>query len=444
MSNAIWRGGATNIRPVADLPITNDGTNWATSDTITLTIGAATFVVTVGSLVTKAQVATTVYQAYMGITLTDTSALSSVSVADGGAISIPQFAEWTATNGTSEHVTFTGNQGTTTDPALMGKPITMSVSKSSTHGTVSSYSNTSTTPTSQAHGDNANNYAAGSAPANNDTVIFDSGSADMRYGLSLGVQLAALTKYKAYSGNVGLPYINKDSSSKPYPETRTRYLTTNNNSVTCTANLELGDGPGSGRFMWDYGAGRTDVFVFGKGQRADTGVPCLLLKGTHASNTVSNLAGDVGLAFFGGETATIATISTGDGPQSQASTICGSGCTLTTVKLNGGYQQTNSAVTTATQYAGIWDHYSGTITTLTVYGGTFAPRGTCTITTGTVYGKIDLSHTAGTVTFTNLVNLYGTAEIYDPNAKAVFSAGYKLNSTTAKVTRPSGDTHSLS
>lgn len=445
MATQIWRGGnALNVRQVADLQITNDGTNYAQGDTITLTIGNSTFVVTIGTLVTKAQVATTVYQAFMGLTLTDTSASASISTSDTGAQAAGQFAEITATNGTSEHVTFTANGS----GPLAGKPFTMSASASSTHGTLT-YTNASTASAGQYHGDSASNWSGNAGPEDSDTVIFDGGAFDWRWGLNTYASGPAtsnpttITKFKSYSGNVGLAYVNADSSSKTYPEYRTRYFTTDAGATAnCTATLEIGDGPGSGRFMWDAGSGQSTVTVVGRGTRIDSGVPCILWKGTNASNVFSNLGGDCGLAFFGGETATIATVTTGDGPQSQASTICGSGCTLTTVKVNGGYQRTGSAITTATQYAGTWEHMSGTVTTLNQYGGTFIPRAAVTITSSTIYGTVDLSKCAGTVTFTNLVQLYGT--INDPNGKAVFSAGWKRNSSAAQVIRPNGDTVSFS
>jgi hypothetical protein len=247
----------------------------------------------------------------------------------------------------------------------------------------------------------------------------------------------------SYTGNVGLPEVNIDSSSTPYHEYRTpTYLTT---TGCTTANLEVGNGPGSGQFKLDTGTGQSAINIFGRGPRLVTGVPSILWKGTHASNTVSNLAGDFAAAWYGGEVATILTLITGDGPTSRAESYCGTGCTLGTVRVNGGSQVTNSAVTTGTQYGGQWDHFSGTVTTLTVHdGATFTPHAACTITTGTVYGKIDLSKTSGTITFTNLVTLDGKGWIYDPNGKATFSAGYKLNSLDAKVTRPVGDTHTLS
>lgn len=440
MATARWTGGSANIKQVSKITVAN---TWTAGDTYTLTIDNVDFVITIGTLVTTAQVATTIYQALTGTTFTDTTASCTIPVADGGANHIPQFADFVATNNTASQVLLTG--GTVTSPAgCEGKPFTITVTGDGTASTGTGAITSVTSPTSQFHADQADNYSGNAAPTGgSDTLIFDTGSIDVRWGLDYATTLTAITKFKTYSGNVGLPEINADTSSKPYHEYRTTYLTC---TGCTTANLEVGDGPGSGRLKLNTGTGQSAINIFGKGSRIESGVPCILWKGTHASNTLSNLAGDVGVAFFGGETATVATLVTGDGANSSAYTYCGSGCTLTTVKLNGGAQVTNSAITTATQYAGQWDHYSGTITTLNCNGGTFTPHATCTITTASVYGKIDLSKTAGTVTFTNVVNLYAGAEIYDPNGKATFSAGYKINTTPdkVKITRPAGDTHTLS
>lgn len=441
MATQKWTGASLNRKQVSRITVAN---TWTAADTYTLTIDNIDFIITIGTLVTTAQVATTIFQALTGTTFTDTTASCTIPVADGGAALIPQFSEFTATNATASQVDLTANGS----GALAGKPFTITVTGDGTVSTGTGAITSIVSPTSQYHGDQADNYSGNAVPVDSDTLVFDNGSVDLRWGLSLGCQLNGLTKAKSYSGNVGLAAVNTDSSSKPYHDYRTRYLTTDDNSGSCVASLETGDGPGSGRFMWDFGAGQTAVTVFGKGTRAEAAaaIPCILLKGTHASNTLSNLAGDVGLAFFAGESATVATIVNGNGPQSDASLICGSGCTLTTVTQAGGYLSTSSAMTTATQYAGNWDHYSGTVTTLTLNGGTFRPRGALTITNCSLYGKIDLSQTAGTVTFTNLVQVYAGAEIYDPNGKATFSAGYKLNCTPdkVKVTRPAGNTVSYS
>src|SRR3990167_1446959 len=92
---------------------------WAQGDTITLTIDNLQVVITIGTLVTTTQVATTVKEAFNGSTLTDPSASCVPTIAQGGAASIGQFAEMTATSSAAV-VTFITNQ-----TIRVGKPITM-------------------------------------------------------------------------------------------------------------------------------------------------------------------------------------------------------------------------------------------------------------------------------------------------------------------------------
>ena len=445
MTTTRWQGSAANVRQQDTLVITG---TWATSDTITLTCNNVTFVTTVGTLNTTTQVATTVTQAFTGTTLTDTAASSNVAVADGGGVSIPVFADATATSSAGT-VTFKG--GLTTPAYLQGKPFTFTASKSSASGVIT-YSSAATAAASQVHASIAANFSGNAVLANNDTLVFDSGTIDMRYNLATynsgsPVQLTAITKYKAYTGNVGLRDIDQDTSSKPYSEYRTKYFTTNNNSVTTTANLEVGPGTGSGLFAWDAGAGQVVLSIFGQGTRIDTGVPCVLFKGTHASNVINNLAGDLGVAFYGGEAATIATVITGDGPNSSASTILGSGCTLTTVTLNGGVKETNSAITTANQYGGTWTHKSGTVTTANIYGGTHYPNGSATYTTLNLYGgTFDASKGTASFAVTNTIQMYKGSKYLDPGGRSG-NAVFKLNGcapSDVTIQFPDNKTYTLS
>lgn len=412
MATARWVGSSLNRRQV-DL-ITMSGTgDWVQGDTVTLTIDNIDFIVTIGTLVTDAQVATTVYQALTGTTLTDTAASCTISVADGGGSLIPQFSEFTATNGTSGVVTLTSNGS----GALAGKPFTITASESSS-GDDTAVRSSSIVPTSQYHADQVDNYSGNALPTGgSDTLIFDNGSVDVRWGLDYATTLTKITKYKSYTGNVGLPEVNVDNSAKPYHEYRTTYLTC---TGCTTVDLEVGEGPGSGRFKLNTGsAAASTINVFGKGNRIEQGVPTTIWKGTHASNVVNNLAGDIGIAFFGGESATVATLITGDGPQSGASTICGSGCTLTTVTLNGGNQETNSAITTANQNGGSWIHKSGTVTTLNQYGGYHYPNGAVTYTTLKLFGAtFDLSKGNGAVTITNPIEMYKGSRYIDPQGRS--------------------------
>ena len=426
MATLRWKPASLNKKQTYTITIAN---TWAQNDTATITVDNVAFIVTIGTLVTTAQVATTIQQALSGTTLTDTSASCTIAVADGGASLIPQFSEFTATVSSSV-VTLTANGS----GALAGKPFTVSVTES-TAGTGTATGAAGITSTSQYHASEADNWG-NAVPADNDTLVWDEGSVDTRYDLNAYAsgattcQPAAITKTKKYTGNVGMAETNVDNSAKTYPEYRTpRYFTTDDNSVNMAVNLETGEGAGSGRFKLDAGAGQMTCTVFGRGQRAETGIPCILLKGSNAANVVRNIAGDVGIAYFSGETATVATLVTGDGPQSSAYTECGSGATLTTVTLNGGTKTTASAITTAHQNGGLWYHSGGTITTLNVNGGTFYPTGTSTITTLNLYGTLDLTKGHGTITVTNTIQLYKGAKIIDPQGR-LGNAVFKLNGFT--------------
>jgi hypothetical protein len=114
MATLRWKPASLNKKQTYTITVAN---TWAQNDTATITIDNVAFIVTIGTLVTTAQVATTIQQALSGTTLTDTSASCTIAVADGGAALIPQFSEFTATVSSSV-VTLTGN-GT---GALAGRP----------------------------------------------------------------------------------------------------------------------------------------------------------------------------------------------------------------------------------------------------------------------------------------------------------------------------------
>lgn len=424
MANSTWIGHAPNVKQIATATVTG---TWAQNDTQTFTINGVDFVITIGTLVTTAQVATTIKEAFEGGTLTDTSASCQPTIAQGGAKAIPEFRDMTATVSSSVvsfTSTVTGETGSHTQPFTM-------TSAASTAGTGDvTYSNAATAHVGKNDISNADNLSAAAALLDNDALFLTDGNVDIMDGLSLAVQLASITKRKSYTGKVGRSYINKINTQSiyQYPEYRTRYLTTDDNTVTTTANLEVGEGQGSGRFCWDSGAGQVLLNLFGQGQREDPGIPCVIWKGTHASNEVNNANGDLGVALFGGETATISALQHGNGANSQARTLCTSGVTLTTVTCNGGTLSTDSAVTTGTQYNGTWEHGAGTITTLNVLGGTFYPMKNATITTLTVGsgGVFDTGKGSDPFAITNTVQLYKGATFRDRAGRAG-NIVFKLN-----------------
>ncbi len=448
MTTHRWIAASLNKKQVNTITIAN---TWAQNDTVTLTISNIDFVITIGTLVTTTQVATTIKEAISGTAFTDTSASATISPSDGAANLIPQFSEFTATS-SSAVVSLTGNGSN--PAALAGKPFTITVTGDGTAGNGTATMATPTTPTSQFHLDQVDNVDSNAVLADGDTFVLDNGDKDIRWGLNTYAsgattcQLATIKKYKSYTGNVGLREVNQDNNSKPYHEYRTTYFTTDDNSAITTADLEIGSGPGSGMFKWDAGAGQVVLSIYGKGQPLDTGVPCVLFKGSHASNVVRNLAGSLGVAFYGGETATVATLVSGDGPQSAAETICGSGCTLTTVTMNGGTLETNSAITTATQNGGIsWIHKSGTVTTALIYGGTHYPNGAATYTTLKIYAAtFDASKGTASFAVTNTIQLYKGAKYIDPQGRSG-NPVFKLNGCTladVTITMPADKTITFS
>lgn len=434
MANPVWVGSAAQIKQTHTITIAN---TWAQGDSCVLTIDNVDFTVVIGTLVTTAQVATTIKQAFNGETLTDTAASANIAIADSGAQAIPQFAELIATVSSSV-VTLTARTA--------GKPFTISVTES-TAGTGTATGAAGTANAGKHEADNADNWDINAVPLDNDNIYF-AGSVDMKYDLSLGVQPASVNKPKNYTGNVGLPVINADSSSKQYREYRGRYLTSDDNTVTTTLNLETGDGAGSGRFYYDSGAGQAVVNIFGRGARIETGVPCILWKGSHASNVVNNLAGDLGIAWYGAETAVVATLRNGDGPASPAETWVGAGVTLTTVVMNGGKLYTNSALTTGTQQGGEWRHTTGTITTLNVLGGTFYPLGGATITTLNIGsgGTFDCSKGTGTFAVSNTIQMFRGSKLIDLQGR-ISSLVIKLNQCSPSdvtIITPANRTYTLS
>lgn len=430
MATAKWIGASLNRRQTDT--ITMAGTSdWVQGDTITLTIANVDFVVTVGTLVTDAQVATTVKQAFNGETLTDTSASCVPAIADGGAQAIAQFRHLNASVSSNVVSITTDESG-----PLAGKPFTLSVSESVT-GDETATEATTVTATSQYHANQVDNWDGNAVPANGDTVIFDTGAIHCRYSLDLGaIAVAQFTKYKSHTGDIGVARTNTDDSAYPHSEYRTpRYLTADGFT---NADIEVGDGPGSSRIYLDGGTVASVYNIYGRGQRAETGLPCVLIVGANNSNIVRNLAGDVGIAFYGSETATLATLVTGNGPQSQASTICGAGVTFNsaTVTCNGGFLETNSAFATGVQNAGTWQHKSGTVTSMTVNkGGVHQPMGAATYTTIDLNGgTFDCSLGAASFTITNPITMSAGSRFIDPQGRTSNPVFTLRDCTLADVT----------
>lgn len=386
MATTIWRGSAQAVAQVTTVTI---GGTAAIGQVYSVTIGTKTLSFTAAN--------------------TSNSDIATGLQAVLAASTIPEFAEitWTVA---SAVVT-----GTAATP---GKPFTLS---SGATGTGSATASTTTANSGPNCWDVALNWDTEAVPVDGDDVVLERSSIGIYYGLGQSsVDLVSLTIDSTYTGDIGLP----DYASSGYFEYRARKLAIGATTVT----IGQGSGAGSGRIRLNLGTGQTAVTVHNTGVSRDANTAALQLEGTHASNTLSILKGDVGSAVAAGETATWATIRTGyiDSENTDVRLQLGAGCTLTTLTLGGGQVTTQSALTTVTMTGGTLTHLAGTITTLTVDAGTVYYQSSGTLTTGTFRTKaarLDVSRDLRARTITNLTVTKG-ASLHDPEKTITFTNPY--------------------
>lgn len=369
------------------------GGTWAAADTVTLTVGVRTITITLGATVTTAAVANAIVAAWNGDDVSSDE--SRTETGDN----VPEFAEASAAIGaTASTVLITMKNA--------GVPLGFSANKTSTSGTV-----TVTHPTAATgprFWSNAGNWDNG-VPADGDTIYLDGLDVPIEFDLDQSsVQPAALYIDLSFTGNIGLP---EQNDAGGYPEYRDRYLKIG----AAIVKLGRGSGNGSGLVRIDTGTDQCALTVYASGNPTGD-LPAVLWKGTHASNALVQTGGDVGVAFLGGETATIATIN-----KSGGSLVCGNGATLSgALTHSGGTLEVNSAITTSlTQYAGdSVINGTGAVAQLKVRGGTCAYNTTGTLGGNTVVsgaGVLDFSQNPVAKTVTNPIDLYGTAcQVLDP------------------------------
>lgn len=397
MSTLTWRGDAPAIAQVDTLTV---GGTIEADDVFKMTINGKTLNVVAGSTVAST-VATTIATAW-------------------NACPIPEFKEITALATTGGALTLTADAA--------GKPFTVTVATTEAGGGAADAQTFTRASTVASSGPNdwstAANWSGGVLPANGDSVVLENSKSDILYGLDQSaVTLASLSVSQTFLATVGLPRTNAGG----YVEYRPQYLRIG--ATTCT--LGVGNGQGSGRIKIDFYSIQTTCAVLNSGSAAETGVPSILLKGTHASNVLNLTKGSVGVAFFAGETATLATVNCGylSNVNGDSNLTLGGGVTLTTVKQSGGAIVAASNITTLTQYAGTLTlQGTATIDTATIEGTLF-DQSTGTFTTLTVLGKYDRRQSMAAKTCTN-VTLYRGAEWHDPFHAVTLTNGIVLAQAT--------------
>ena len=392
MATPRWIGAALDVFQKDSITI---ALTWAAADTLTVTIGTRDLVLTVGATVTTASIAQAVLEMINGDTITGDPARS-----DTGD-NIPEFAKVTATLFSASVVHVTANTA--------GVPFTMTVTEN-TAGTGTATRAAVTACTGANFWDNADNWDTGVVPADGDSVYIDNSDVSILYGLAQSaIEPAAMYVAQSFTGTIGLPEVNEDGG---YHEYRATYLRVG------PVILKVGAGPGngSGRIRIDSGDDPCALTVYNTGSPLDD-VPALLWKGSDAGNTLVMVAGSVGVAVYGAETATLATVTKEDGDLTT-----GAGVTLSgALKQHGGTWVINSAVATSlTQTAGAnVVEGTGAVAQLTLRGGSCVYN-----TTGTLGGapvvsgdaSLDFSQNPATKAVTNPIEAHGKdCRILDPN-----------------------------
>ncbi len=322
----------------------------------------------------------------------------------------------------------------TATAAKPGKPFTLAVTATGGSGTIVTAVATPSSGSNDAGV--AANWSSGTLPATGDDVIFDTGATDVLYGLDLHAFTPnSISVLAGYTGRIGLPAINSDNASATYFEYRPQYLQFGTAGVGATVNVTIGGG--AGRIKFDQGSAPAVWNILNAAQRLESGIPAILLKGTAAANALNVNKGDVGVAFFGGESATLLAVNVGyeTNPAGDSTVWLGSGVALANATLiqTGGnliLNSTTSGTATITQYDGNLTLQSGAQTGLSVLGGacvynsTGALSGTAVISGS---GTLDFSQDLRPKTVTNPINIYGAkAKLLDPN-KVVAALVIDLN-----------------
>lgn len=417
MATRYWCGRAHSVRYIATITVAN---TWAAADTVVCKINEKELTITCGSTTTTtALVATAIKEAWNAASRLDGTSASSDATSNFGGQEFGEFREAVASVSGSV-VTITA--------LTPGKPITIAVTE------VTATTGTATLATAQAatgknHWDNADNWidsldlTTGSTgvPANDDVVDFRNSDISCLYGLPNGSLEVTFNVWKSYAGEIGLPAINRDDPSYPYPEYRQRYVRLDDAGTGTDIAHRFGigsEGTGCRLCNLKHSTLKCSPIIYSTGTpRVErVGEKALNMCCTANTSTINILGGSVDFSSQDGGTSAFVTVT-----QSGGDARCvGSGIytTLATVSMRGGTLTIGQA---------------GQINTVTVRGGTvrienqigsiggvncFRPgiveyNSSATITDLVVSGRFDARGDAGRFVVTT-GSLYDGAEFLDP------------------------------
>lgn len=264
------------------------------------------------------------------------------------------------------------------------------------------------------HVDNVDNWSAGSVPGSvaSTDVWVDNSDVAMLYGmLDPTNALTSLNFALTMLGNVGLGNTSDDG----YPEFRQTYL------VTKTATCKLwGEGQGSGRIKCDFGSQQTAIIVENTGSPIEPDIGAFIWKGTSATNTFRQMAGNVAACPFDGEVADLLTATVASGTCNFGPGLDWNGANTLDVQAGTVYVRTDVATVTIANGTVHLLGAAGIGTALNLNGGTLVHKSSGTIVaanvgsgSGAIQALLDLSQDNATKPITTLTLKKG-GRVYDP------------------------------
>lgn len=365
MGTLYWRGDATAVAQISTGSI----------DSVDGTPADNTFTVTIGGV------------AISQVGDTDVATTAAALVALLEASTHPYFAAVTWTNPSSGNITGTADTA--------GVPFVAVLTETgSGSGAVTDFADdtASAGPNDWSTGDNWFTVGSGSgtAPASTDDVIIENSSVNIVHGLDQNtVALDSLRIDQSYTGKIGLnrgvfaTSANGETTDSTASEYREDYLKIGAELVDIGQRFGPGTATGSSRIkINNVDAAASTTTIHNTASTGDGIYPAIRLLNTHSSSVlfVRKAPGGVGIAIDEpGETTTFATITVSD-ETSAARLFTGPGLTLTTYVQAGGSNSLRIVP-------------DGTVTTLTVNGGTLITNGDFTVTTLNVNGgTLDANH----------------------------------------------------
>jgi hypothetical protein len=376
-------------------------------------VGLAPSAAQVSSVTVTAYSATTLYSINLG--LYTVSILGTGGTTATTAAALVAALQLTTTPIIFQTITWSVLGSTITGTAInAGVPFTFTATVAGSSGTFGAVS-TSVPSSGPNDWSTAANWSTGAVPVTGDDVFIDNTADFITYGLGQSaVTLLSLNVALSFTGQLGLPKINT-SQATPYSEYLPDYLAIG----ATTQNIGYDQGNGSQLIKINNGSVATTLNLMGSGQSALTGLEPVLWKGT-GTTTINAIGGQLGVAVYGGETATLATLNV-----TGATVRCSSGVTLTTVNNSGGTIEINSAATLVHQTSGsITIFGTGDVTTLSISGGTVSYQSSGTVTTANIRSGavVDCSVNLSARTFTT-ANLYAGGALLDPFGTLNFASG---------------------